>query len=263
MKKAYIFLLFLCVSYLNLAAQANCSEAYSNIVYALSHADSALEANNVTHAKHFAERSKEAFERVQVSLQNCDCEGVDDLVYDAINYLAKSKTAEKLDDAYYYANKGKLLAESTIEKLDVCTSSITNVDESIIEDTPATNSEVNELSSIEDEQNQLEQQQLELKRKQAELEEKIAKKKQEELDLKKEGLILKMELTVSDNVKTFNSALQACDCSVKTLKASIEKEKLKSKSIDDIKITVIDVIKELTSNYMKQLAECDNNEEND
>ncbi|EDP70543.1 hypothetical protein FBALC1_07288 [Flavobacteriales bacterium ALC-1] len=264
MKKAYVFLLFLSTSYLNLSAQSDCSGAYSNIVYALSHTESALDANNVTHAKHFSERAREAFERVQDALKKCDCDEVDDLVYDAINYLAKSKTAEKLDDAYYYANKGKKLAEATIEKLDICTSdsidTVVNNENTVNTETTAID-ETGELSSIEDEKNQLEQQQLELERRQVELKQRIAQKKKEELDLKKEELILKMELTVANNVNTFNAALKACECDEETLKVSLEKGKLKSKSLNDIKASVVDVIKELTSNYIKQLVDCDNDDD--
>lgn len=260
MRNTYIFLLTLCVPFLNLTAQSNCSEASSYIVYALSHSESALSANNVTHAKHFAERSREAFLSVQKSLNNCQCDDVDNLVYDAIDYLAKAKKADKLDDAYYYANKGKEFAEATIEKLNICTDT-TNEDVAlanpealeVTEDTTDTNDSI----SIEEQQNLLEQQQRELERKQLELQEQLAEKKSQELHLKKEALIKKLELTVSTNIETFNNALKACNCEKETLKANLQKKELQSKSIDDIKGSAINVLKELTSNYMQQLADCD------
>jgi len=252
MKKTYIFLLFFSASYLNIFAQSDCSSAQAHIVYALSHSESALDANNVTHAKHFAKKAKEAFERVQVSLKDCHCDEVDDYVYNAIEYLSKAKTAEKLDDAYYYANKGKSLAETSIEKLDICTS--VSDDVSIAD----TFDETNELSSSAYEQDQLMQQQLELERKHAEIKQKIARKKKQELYLKKEKLIIKMELVVLNNVKTFNTALSDCNCNTEILNVAIDNEDLFSKSLDDIRLSYIDTIKELSSDYTLKLVDCKN-----
>ncbi|WP_282043444.1 hypothetical protein [Winogradskyella flava] len=261
MKNTYIFLLFCCAAYLKTFAQSDCSTAYAHIVYALSHSESALEANNITHAKHFAERAKEAFIKVQTSLNDCDCDEVDDTVYDAIQYLSKAKKSTTLEDAYYYANKGKKLADATIAQLDICT---LGIDAPIMESTDVESSEAtNELASIEAAQNQLLQQQQELERKQAELQQKLTEKKQEELRLQKEELIAKLESTLTQNVTTFNNALQACDCDNKVLNASIEKDKLQAKSLEAIKGSMIGLIKNLTSNYMKQLADCDREDDND
>jgi hypothetical protein len=262
MRNTYIFLLTLCAPFLTLSAQSNCSEANSYIVYALSHSESALNANNVTHAKHFAERSREAFLLVQKSLKNCQCDEVDDLVYDAIDYLAKAEKAEKLDDAYYYAHKGKQFAEATIEKLNICT--VTTDEEVIIANADVitvTDNTADDLMSIEAQQDQLEQQQRELKLKQLELQQQLAEKKSQELNLKKEALIEKLELTVSTNIETFNSALKACDCEKETLNANLQKKELQSKSINDIKGSAITILKELTSNYMQQLADCTREED--
>ena len=72
-----------------------------------------------------------------------------------------------------------------------------------------------------------------------------------------------MEQSVSTNIKAFNKALETCDCKTEALNASLEKEKLASKSLRDIKLSFIGVIKELTSNYMKQLADCDDDKADD
>ncbi|WP_178989020.1 hypothetical protein [Winogradskyella schleiferi] len=261
MKKTYIFLSLCCATYLNANAQSDCSTAYAHIVYALSHSESALEANNVTHAKHFAKRAKEAFIKVQKSISDCECDTVDDTVYDAINYLSKAKNSTTLEDAYYYAHKGKKLANATIAQLDDCTiAAETPIVEAIVMETlDATD----EQASLDASQNQLLQRQQELERQQAELQVKIAEKQNEELLLQKEHLIAKLESLVTQNVDTFNNALEACDCSTETLKATVEKEQLKAKSIHEIKGSVIGLIKSLTSNYMKQLADCDREDDND
>jgi hypothetical protein len=251
MTRNYLFLLFFCASFLNSTAQSNCSSAQAYIVYALSHSESALDANNVTHAKHFANKAKEAFKKVQTSLKDCKCDQVDDFVYEAINYLAKAKTAEKIEDAYFYANKGKKLAEATIENLDLCTA----VNEDVIETTPEPDTNT-QLSSIEYEQEQLKQQQRALELKQAELQQKIAQKKEQETSLKKEELILKMEATVDNTIKTFNEALSACDCNSEMLSTSTNTADLVSQSIEDIRLSFIDTIKALSADYTLKLADC-------
>jgi len=258
MKKAYIFLLIFCISFFSTNAQSDCSTAYAHIVYALSHSESALDANNVTHAKHFAVRAKEAFQRVQASLKDCQCEEVDDLVYDAIDYLAKAKTTEKLEDAYYFANKGKKLAEASIEKLDYCTVG----SEDLVEVAPVSTEEpdnaMGELLSIAQQQEQLEQQQRALEGKQAELRQQLAQKKAQELDLKKEELILKLETTLATNIKTFNKALQDCNCNTEIENSTLNTKALSSKSLEEIRWAYIDAIEQLSSNYTIKLADCKN-----
>lgn len=253
MTRNYLLLLFFCALFLKISAQSDCSSAQAYIVYALSHSESALEANNTTHAKHFAKKAKEAFESVQGSLKNCQCDDVDDFVYEAINYLDKAKTAEKIEDAYFYANKGKKLAEATIENLDLCTA----VNESIIETAPETDTNT-ELSSIAYEQEQLKQQQIALEQKQAELQQKIAQKKEQETALKKEELIIKMELTVENTIKTFNDALNACGCSSEIINTSTSSDDLVALSIEDIRLSFIDTIKALSADYTLKLADCKN-----
>jgi len=249
MSKNYLFLLFFCASFLNLFAQSDCSGAQAYIVYALSNSKSALDANNITHAKHYAEKAKESFENVQASLKNCHCDEVDDLVYNAIDYLSKAKPAVKIEDAYYFAKKGRELAEATIQKLDACT-----VTQDVVATAPL--NEADGLASIVLQQEQLKQQQKALEQKQAELNQKIIQKKEQELSLKKETLISKMELTVANNIKTFNDALSACDCNMKVLSKPINSADLLSKSIEDIRLWFMDTLEELSSNYTMKLKDC-------
>lgn len=250
MTKNILFLLFFCTSSLNFFAQTDCSGAQAYIVYALSNTKSALEANNITHAKHFAEKAKESFENVQASLESCQCEDINDLVYNAINYLSKAKPAKKIEDAYYYANKGNQLAKAIIEKLDTCTA--------VTKDAISTVqiNKTDEISSISYEQEQLKQQQLVLEQKQAKLKQKLKLKKEQELTLKKEELISKMEFTIQNNINTFNEALSACDCNTKILNPSINSEDLFIQSFEGIRLFFIDTIQGLSSNYMLKLSDC-------
>lgn len=250
MTKIYILLLFFFTSFLNVTAQTNCSEAQSYIVYALEHSENALVSNNKTDAMYFAKKAKISFESVQASLKNCDCDAVDDIVYNAIHYLSKAKSSVTREDAYYYANKGKKLAEDTIENLDYCTV----VTEDVITVVPT--DETDALASIAYEQEQLKQQQLVLEQKQAQLKQKLAQKKEQETHVKKEELVLKLERTIDNNIKAFNETLRACDCANKVTSNPIDKNVLLTKSLKDIKATFIDAIAELSADYTEEIDDC-------
>lgn len=238
--------MFSCASFLNLFAQSDCSGAQAYIVYALSNSKAALDANNITHAKHYAEKAKESFENVQASLKDCQCDEVDDLVYNAINFLSRAKPSDKIEDAYYFSKKGREIAEAVIEKLDACT---------VNSNAPPLNA-TDELSSLAYEQEQLKKQQQALEQKQAELKQKLIDKKEQELTLKKETLISKMELTVANNIKVFNEALSACDCNSEISSPSINKANLLSQSVENIRLSFIKTIKDLSTNYTLKLTNC-------
>ena len=172
---------------------------------------------------------------------------MDDLTYNAINFLTKAKPSEKIEDVYYFSKKGKEIAETIIEKLDACT---TNANLPL--------NESYELSSLAYEQEQLKQQQLALEQKQAELKQKLIQKKEEELSLKKENLISTMELTIVNNIKTFNDALRACGCNNEILSPAINKEDLLSQTAEDIRLSFIKTLKELSTNYTLKLTNCNN-----
>lgn len=238
-------------------AQSDCSKAYAHMKYALSYSESALETNNIEHTKHFAERSKAAFIQAQSSLNNCPCDSVEDMVNDAISYLSKVNSTKALKEAFYYTNKGQKLANATIAQLDNCTESVKGFAPDISIEVDNT---IEELASIEAVQNDLLEQQESLKLKQTELKQRLANKKQQELTIKKEELINKLEVTVNANVITFNNALDACDCQKEVLKTTFKKEKLHKQSLVEIKTLGIDIIKELTANYLKQLNDCKDNQ---
>ena len=264
MKKAYVFLLCCSTFYFNSTAQSNsnCSEAYSYMVYVVSHIETALKPNTLQHVTYYAERAKDALVRAETALEGCQCDGAKDAAYAGIRYLDKTMASKEYDEALFNTHKGKELAERTMQKLDLCIEGNTPVEaaEELIE-VETTTSE--ELSDIEAAQQQLEAQQKELQRQQAALQQKLAAKKAQELQLQKDALIKELEETVTTNVNSFNKALKACDCDNKTLKAALQKETLKKKSITEIKGSVIKVIKSLTDNYKKQLADCDEETDED
>ncbi|EGV43996.1 hypothetical protein BZARG_1401 [Bizionia argentinensis JUB59] len=251
MLKNYLFLLIFSFSFLNSFSQSDCSGAQAYIVYALSNSNSALEANNLTHAKYYAAKAKESFENVQESLKDCQCDQVDDFVYDAIAYLSKAESAEKKEKAYYYAQKGKELAQATIEKLDRCTMTGSGSDVS-----SNTTYEADELSSIAKQQEQLKQQQLALQQKQAELKQQLIQKEAQELTLKKEVLISKMTSVVKNNIRTFNDALKNFNCTNEILEDSSNQIDLNNQSLESIRLHFINILTELSSEYTLKLKSC-------
>ncbi len=72
MKKTPIFFLMtlFCAT---MFAQTPCSETQSDVGYAYSHAKTAYNANNLTQLKEYANRSLEAFKRVEPMLKDCQC----------------------------------------------------------------------------------------------------------------------------------------------------------------------------------------------
>ncbi len=266
MKKAYIFLL--CCSAFGFTSTAqsptdNCSEAYSHMVYVISHMETALKPNTLQHVVFYGEKAKIALKKAEAALENCDCDGVEDKVGVGLNYLTDIETSKEYDEALFNANKAKEWSQKAVQDMDLCIEGLAPTTEAVVVEDTTTVSTADELSDIEKAQQQLAEQQKELQRQQEALQQKLAAKKAQELQLKKEALIKKLEHTVSTNVSTFNEALKACDCDGKTLKANLKKETLKHKSISEIKGSVIKVIKSLTENYKKQLADCDEETDDD
>ena len=265
MKKAYIFLLCCSICSFTSTAQSNdnCSETYSHMVYVISHMETALKPNTLQHVVFYGEKAKAALKKAEAALENCDCDGVEDKVGVGLNYLTDIETSEEYDEALFNANKAKEWSQKAVQDMDLCIEGLAPTKEVVAVEDTTTVSTTDELSDIEKAQQQLEAQQKELQRQQAALQQKLAAKKAQELQLQKEALIKELEETVTMNVSSFNKALKACDCDNKTLKAALQKETLKKKSITEIKGSVINIIKGLTDNYKKQLADCDEETDED
>ena len=115
-----------------------------------------------------------------------------------------------------------------------------------------------ELLTLESEKDELEQLQIELKEKEAQIKVKLAFQKEKEANLKKERLINTYKEAIANNIETYNNILEICDCDPNTL-ADIKpkEEKIEDKSVEEIKLLLIENIKGLTTNYLSRLDLCD------
>lgn len=242
MKKYYIFLILI-TAYFQTSAQTKCADAHSDVIYAYSHVKSAYDANNITHLKHYSQRSLEAFERAKKTLNDCGCEASYNFAYDAHELLQKVETAEIYEDGRFYVKKAREIAKDVINELEICTK-LSLEDEA--------------LAELEYERLNLEQQQIELKLKEEKLKQKLAEKEALELLIKKEQLIQKNESALSANVNAFNEILEACDCSSEISKIQLNKDDFIKKDLNAIKAHYLTVIKSVTTNYLDKLSDCDN-----
>lgn len=253
MKKFFLFPLIFCF-YSICFSQTDCSYSQSHIVYAFNNAKNALESNNITHLKFYANKSLEAFERVQSTLGTCKCAEVENHTFESIEKLSKVPPIEKMAEAQYFVGKAKDLAQKIITALDYCT----------LQDNSSTSAITNyETSDLEKEQLKLKQKQEALLKQQETLNKQLAKQKEEELWIEKQQLISKTNTAISKNIQAYNDILNACKChTVFPDNTSKQNEKeLMTKSVDEIRTYYIKSIKDLTSNYMTMLSTCDNESE--
>lgn len=248
MRKTYLALILLFTVVQGIFAQQNCSDAQLHIVYAFNNAKLSLEANNLTHLKHYAEKSLQAFERVNSSLGNCDCTNVADLTYMSIDKLSKVEEQEKMHEAQYFVGKAKKFAQEIITELDHCTI-YTSKEEELVE-----------LSALEREQLKLKQEQEAIKQKQEELKQKLAEQARQEQYLAKEQLIIQTEAALNQNLKAYQDLLEACDCkkNVTIAPEKSSKDSLINKSIRDIRKHYLESFKTLTTDYIATLDDCEN-----
>ena len=248
MKKTYLFPFLFC-AYFSCFSQSGCSDAQAHIIYAYNNAKTALEANNLTDLKYYANKALESFKMVQSVLGTCNCENVENYTYESIQKLSKVPDIEKKIDAQYFVAKARDYAQKIITDLDYCTASNQGV----------TLAQTNETSELEKEQQKLKQQQEALLKQQEALKQKLAKQKEEQLFLEKQQLIVKSNAAISKNIEAYNELLSVCNCNTTISENTVEENEgqLISKSVDEIKMYYIKSIKDLTSNYMNMLSTCD------
>lgn len=239
MKKIYLFFLTITLT-ISSYAQSNCEDAHADLIYAYSHVKSAYDSNNVTHLKEFSSRSFDAFERTKKNLETC-CETAYNLAYDAAELLSKVENAKTFEDGRFYVKRARNIAKKVIEELEICTK-LSQEDEA--------------LAALENEQFSLQQQQIELKLKEQQLKDKMAARGKKELLLKKESLIRKNELALIANVKTLNEVLEACDCNAEITLNERDKDQFLTKDLGEIKSQYLTIIKDVTSNYLSKLDNC-------
>ena len=239
MKKIYLLFLTITITVTSYA-QSNCSDAHADLIYAYSHVKSAYDSNNITHLKDFSNRSFDAFQRTKVNLETC-CEKAYNYAYDAAELLSKVVNAKTFEDGRFYVKRAREIAKKVIDELEICTK-LSSEDEA--------------LAVLENEQFKLKQQQIELNLKQQQIKDKMAKRGVKELLLKKESLIRKNELALIANVKTLNEVLDVCDCDSEITLNDRNKDEFLTKNLSEIKSQYLTIIKDVTSNYLSKLDNC-------
>lgn len=245
MKKNYLFVLFF-IFCLNFQGQTNCSEADPDILYAYSDVKDSYESNNISHLKEYAYKSLKAFERAKPKLLNCGCEASYNLAYDAAELLAKVDATETYEDGRFYVKRARDIAKQSLIELEKCTASTQEENSSNHGD---------ELASLKDEQAKLKQQQMELKLKEQEIKLKLEEQNKKELQLKKEKLISQYDSVISTNVKSYNNALELCNCNHEKLTVKNNSGST-SQSIEDIKAHYLNSLKLLAKTYLSYLDTC-------
>jgi hypothetical protein len=222
-------------------AQTPCSDTQADIGYAYSHAKTAYEANNLTQLKRFASRSLEAFRRAEKVLKDCQCQDAYYEAFDAIVALDKIADIDVYDDARFFIKRARDYAKQTIAELEICTK---------------WSSEDHALAELEDEQQKLEEQRKLLQQKEERIKMQLADKIEKEKMLKKEKLITQNQAALSNSIESFNQLLRACGCNSVISQVNMNKDNLIVNSIDTIKTTYLNKVREVTSSYMSALNLC-------
>ena len=240
MKKNFLFFLVIFI-YVKSYGQINCSDAYSDVIYAYSHVKSAYNSNNIDHLKHYSKRSLEAFERAKIKLESCKCQESYNYTYDALELLSHVESADTFEDGRYYVKNARDIAKDVINELELCTE-LTKEDDA--------------LTELQSEQLKLKQQQDDLKRQEEQIKLKLAEREKKELHLKKELFISENEVAIASNIKAYNKLLTVLNCNTEVIKTKDDNSDFISKDIDVIKSYYLNVVKEITSTYLKKLNKC-------
>jgi len=249
MKNILLFPFIFCVHFSSFS-QSGCSDAQAYIVYAFNNTKTALEANNLTDLKFYANKALDNFKHVHKVLGTCNCKNVENYTYESIQKLSKVPPIEKKIQAQYFVGKAKDYAQKIITALDYCTAS----------DQGVTLASDNEVTDLEQEQLKLKRQQEALLKQQEALKQKLAKQRKEELFIEKQQLIAKSNAAISKNIQAYNELLDACNCHTEIPEDNGKQEgdRLISKSMKEIKAYYIQSAKDLTSDYMNMISTCDN-----
>ncbi|WP_394972231.1 hypothetical protein [uncultured Croceitalea sp.] len=146
------------------SAQANksvaCDNLYSNVTYALSHSNKALNATNFEHQMYYAERALIAMEKAEILRNDCGCIKVEEKNFFIIKNLEKAVEPMDWDAGRFFTKKSKRLINELITTLDECSMTIDSEEnnKSIIESTKQnlkTSNQINKTNKIDTETLQL------------------------------------------------------------------------------------------------------------
>lgn len=239
-------------------AKEDCEDSYQDASYGLIHAKKALEANNATHLKEYALRSKSAIEKVVEATENCGCTDANNASYNALQNLDQALEKEEFEAIRFRVSKAKTFAKATLVALDVCSAKRSYDDY-----------ENQEEDLIEMEKQLLEQQQ-ELLAKQQELAAQIEEQKALQKKLQQEReLLLKtqkeLQLTAEANLEQMEMIFQSftaamgCEETTSLTQESYRRntEDLSLESLGQTKAFYIEKAQEMANTLINRLSLCD------
>jgi len=235
-----------------------CDMAYQDATYGYQHADTAMEANNVTQLKQYAERSRIAIEKVLQSTEKCGCSEANDASYYALEHLNKALEKDKFEKVRFYVNKAKAKAKEVIIALDNCSANDASF---------ALNEEEDDLMEQEklliEQQQRLAEQQRKL---QAQMNEQ--RRLQKEVKLQKEAMLsmqkeikLSSEVTLKELETLIYEFTQSMGCKENDAltEESFERslEELENETLTATKVFYADKAKEMANNLLNRLSSCE------
>ena len=133
------FLLTLLITSLCTYAQSECDDASAYLVNAYSHVKKSYESNNISHLKHYANRSLESFKLSKTLLESCNCKKALELTNKGIDLLAKVENEETYEDGRFHVKRAKEISKESMIEIDKCAyanvTDETTEEENVIADT--------------------------------------------------------------------------------------------------------------------------------
>lgn len=246
------------VLFVSTSFASECEDSYQNASYGLIHVKKALEANNTTHLKEYALRSKIALEKVLAATEKCGCIDANYASYDAIENLEKALEKETFEDVRFRVSKAKSLAKATLIALDEC-----NAKRSFLDYDQEEENLLEQEQQLLEKQKELlaQQQQLADKIKEQKLlQEKIQKdretmlKSQKELQLAAEANLEQMEQIIL----SFTEAM-GCQETTSLTQESYKRntEDLSQETLGRTKAFYIEKAQEMANTLVNRLSKCD------
>ncbi|MEP0134255.1 MAG: hypothetical protein ABJJ25_08500 [Eudoraea sp.] len=160
-----------------LFASAKCDNTYSSASYALNHTKKSISSKNFDHQKYYAYKALEALEKVKNQIAVCGCDNAMDPILDGIENLEKAADPKDFEMGRYYTKKAFGDIQNLISQLDIYTQgfeqTIHTVDVSTDEDSSVEEALLSELAAIESQKIKLAERQAQLLERQKAIEEEI------------------------------------------------------------------------------------------
>ncbi|MEM7186833.1 MAG: hypothetical protein AAF466_09255 [Bacteroidota bacterium] len=235
-----------------------CEVAYQDATYGYQHAETAMEANNVTQLKQYADRSMIAIKKVLLSTEKCGCQAASDASYDALENLEKALEKEKFEAVRLFVNRAKANAKDVIIALDNC--SANDPDFSLKESEGNLLAQEKEL--LERQQQLLEQQrQLEARIKEQQRLQTEVKLQKEAMFAQQKELRASSEVTLKELEALINEFTKSMGCkdeeplTEETYQRTLED--LQEETLTATKVFYADKAKEMANNLLNRLSSCE------